>query len=172
MDSYFFDPPRIAITKGTFLLITYISSIILKQFSIEIILPTLFIYFLSSAPDYAELAFVPSYKTKKIRQWSFVLFLYMLFCSIGIFCLMDTDNTEVLDFVNAAYWLFYILSSVVWLIPLADGIRGGFDSISNSANAHEEQAHSERAYHVMVSATKYHKPTSASSQRASSGTRK
>ena len=149
MDSYFFDPPRIALTKGSFLLVTYIGSILFKQFSIEIVLPTILIYFLSNASDYAELAFVDSYKTKKIRLWSFGIFLYMLLCSIITFCLMDTDNTKVLDFVNTAYWLFYIMASVVWVIPMADGIRGGFDSIRNSANAYEQQAHSERAYRVM-----------------------
>lgn len=58
MDTYFFDSSAKAITKWAFLLLTYLGSILFKQFSLSVILPTVFIYFLSNLFDYIDLAFL------------------------------------------------------------------------------------------------------------------
>ena len=100
MDTYFFDNPPKAIMKGSFLLITYIGSILFKQFTVDVILPTVLLYFLSNMSDYAELAFMKEDKVKKIRYWSLGIFVAMLFASILVFCVYTTGNTYVLTVVN------------------------------------------------------------------------
>lgn len=153
MDSYFFDRPLKAIVKGGFLLITYIGSICFKQFSIGVVLPTVLLYFLSNISDYAELAFMDTFKTVKIKGWSLVIFLFMLVSAVVTFCLMSTDNVEIKNFVNGYYGIIYVICSVVWLIPMVDGIRGRFDQILSSGKAMEQQAHSSRAFEVMKNET-------------------
>lgn len=153
MDTYFFDNPPKAIMKASFLLVTYIGSILFKQFQINIILPTVLVYFLGNMADYAELAFMRKDKVKKIRDWALWIFLAMVFIAIITFCIFTTDNTSVHDFVNRFYYLFYILCIGVWGIPLVDGVRGQFDEIRKSSKIVEQQIQSGRAFQVMHEGT-------------------
>ena len=153
MDTYFFDNPPKAIMKGTFLLITYIGSILFKQFTVDVVLPTVLLYFLSNMSDYAELAFMKEDKVKKIRYWSLGIFVAMLLMAVLVFCVHTTGNTYVLTIVNRWYVVFYALCSVVWFIPFFDGIRGQCDKIRSSSVVTEQFFHSERAYNVMSEGT-------------------
>lgn len=153
MDTYFFDNPAKAIMKGSFLLVTYMGSILFKQFSIEVILPTILIYFLSNMSDYAELAFMKEDKIGKIRYWSLVIFLVMLFAAIITFVLFTTDNPKLQNIVNHYYGIFYILCFLVWFIPMFDGIRGQCDKIRISSVVIEKQFPSDSSYTIMSQAT-------------------
>lgn len=153
MDTYFFDNPPKAIMKGSFLLVTYIGSIVFKQFSVAVVLPTVLIYFLSNMSDYAELAFMKEDKVKKIRYWSLGIFVGMLFIAVITFCLYTTDNERVKTIVESCYGIFYILCFFVWAIPMYDGVRGQYDKIRASSDIVEKQIHSERAYCVTSEVT-------------------
>ena len=136
--------------KGSFLLITYIGSILFKQFSIDVVLPTVLIYFLSNMSDYAELAFMKDDKVRRLRCWAFVIFLMMLFSAIITYCIYTTDNVLIINCVQKCYGIFYLLCIAVWFIPMYDGVRGQFDKIRNSATVTEQQIQSQRAYSVMA----------------------
>ncbi len=153
MDTYFFDNPKKAIIKGSFLLTTYMGSILFKQFSVTVVLPTVFIYFLSNMSDYIELAFMKEDKVKTIRYWALGIFMVMLFTVIITFCLYTTDNPVIQAKVNSYYGIFYILCIGVWFIPIFDGVRGQCDKIRTSSVVIEQQLHSDRAYTVMHEGT-------------------
>ncbi len=148
MDTYFFDKPGKAIMKACFLLVTYIGSILFKNFTVTLVLPTVLIYFLSNATDYAELAFFKSDKVKKIKYWSLAIFLIMIFVAILTFCMLTTDNSQIINYVEKYYGVFYFICIMVWAIPLIDGIRGQCDEIRKSSEDISEQMQSSRAFDV------------------------
>ena len=136
MDTYFFDSSAKAITKWAFLLLTYLGSILFKQFSLSVILPTVFIYFLSNLFDYIDLAFFKKSKAKSIRIISFFIVILLTFETVMIFSIQIGNNDTVNTFLNEHYFIIYIASALIWLVPLIDGIRSFFDvNIKNSAEA-------------------------------------
>lgn len=149
MDNYFFDNPLKAIIKGGFLLVTYVCSIVFKQFSIAVVLPTVLIYFLSNISDYIELAFIRKDKIRKIRYWSLGIFIYMLLVAILTFGALTTDNTNIQNFVNNYYVLIYLLCFVVLAIPFYDGIKCQCDDIRKTSVKANKHFNSNVAYNVM-----------------------
>lgn len=148
MDTYFFDKPGKAIMKACFLLVTYIGSILFKKFTIALVLPTVLIYFLSNATDYADLAFFKSDKVKIIKYWSLAIFLIMILVAIVTFCMLTTDNPQIIKIVEDYYYVFYFICVMVWAIPLVDGIRGQCDEIRKSSEDISKQMQSNRAFEV------------------------
>ncbi len=149
MDTYFFDNPKKTILKAMFLLVTYLGSILFKQFEFQIVLPTVLIYFLGNISDYIELTFMRVDKVKKIRIASLWIFLSMALVAVLTFCIYTTDNTNIQAIANQLYYVFYILCIFVWAIPLIDGIRGQFDDIRKSSEVVSKQMASDRAFQVM-----------------------
>lgn len=135
MDTYFFDSSAKALVKWCFLLITYFSSILLKQFSSSVILPTVFIYLLSNLTDYVELAFMKQSKSRAIKIMSFFFSIILAAASVFIFSAYSTTNATVDTFLSKHYWIIYVFCAIVWLIPLIDGVRSFFDK--NQKNAVE-----------------------------------
>lgn len=149
MDTFFYDNPMKAIIKAGLLLFTY-CGMIFKDFSIEIVLPTVFLFFLTNIYDYGELAFVPSSKSKKIRDWSLVIFIFFLVSIVVTYCFFTTDNESIKNFANKYYIIFYLIAAVVWLIPFCDGIRGRLDLNCKEAQNVVKSYQSNNAYNVMV----------------------
>lgn len=150
MENYFYDNPMKAIIKAGLLLFTYISSILFKTFTIEIVLPTVFLFFLTNIYDYGELAFAQNSKSKRIRNSSLIIFVFFLFSIVVTFCIYTTDNQNVISVVDKYYIAFYIMSAIVWLIPLFDGIRGRLDLNCKDAENIVKSYQSDIAYGVMV----------------------
>lgn len=150
MDTYFFDSPAKALVKWCFLLITYFSSIILKQFSLAVVLPTVFIYLLSNLVDYIELAFMKQNKTRLIKNISFFIVLVLTATAIFVFSVYSNSNIKVNSFLEKNYFLVYIFCAVIWLIPLIDGIRGYLDQNKKASDKTAQDLQSAIAYDNMV----------------------
>ena len=150
MDTYFFDSPAKALVKWSFLLITYFSSIVLKQFSLTVILPTVFIYLLSNLVEYIELAFMKTNKSRAIKISSFVISLILAASSIFVFSVYSNTNVNVNDFLTKNYMIIYIFCAIIWFIPLLDGIRGYLDQNKKTAEETAEDLQSSLAYDTMA----------------------
>lgn len=149
MDTYFFDNPPKAIIKFVFLLITYFGSIVMKEFTISIVLPTVAIYFVSNSFDYCDIAFYRTDKVLRLRIVALMIFVLMLIIAVGAFCLINATNKEIVEFVENNYRIIYLICSVIWAIPLVDGLRGQFDKIKKSADRISDYMTSDTAYQVM-----------------------
>lgn len=150
MDTYFFDSPPKALVKWVFLLFTYFSSIVLKQFSLTVILPTVFIYLLSNLVDYIELAFMKKNKSRIIKISSFVISLILVMSSIFVFSVYSNANVKVNDFLTKNYMIIYIFCAVIWFIPLCDGVRGYLDQNRKVGEKTAEDLQSSLAYDTMA----------------------
>lgn len=149
MDTYFFDTPSKAIIKFVFLLITYLGSIVMKEFTISVVLPTVAIYFVSNSFDYCDIAFYRTDKVRRLRKAALIIFVVMLIIAVGAFCLIYATNDKIVKFVEGNYGMLYLVCSVIWAIPLVDGVRGQFDKIRKSSDGISDYMASDTAYNVM-----------------------
>lgn len=150
MDTYFFDSSAKALVKWCFLLITYFSSILLKQFSLSVILPTVFIYLLSNLTDYVELAFMKQSKSRAIKISSFVFVIILAAASVFVFSAYSTTNATVDAFLSKHYWIIYVFCACIWLIPLIDGVRSFLDKNQKTAAKTSNELQSSVAYDAMA----------------------
>lgn len=149
MDTYFFENPAKAIIKFVFIFITYLGSIVMKEFSISIVLPTIAIYFISNSFDYFDIAFYRADKVRRLRNAALVIFFLMLIIAVGAFCVITATNNKIVQFVKSNYCIWYLICSVIWIIPLVDGFRGQFDKIRKSSDRISDYMTSDKAYQVM-----------------------
>lgn len=149
MDSYFFDSPRKALVKFAFILVTYLASIIVKEFSIPIILPTVAIYFLSNIFDYFDIAFSRTDKVPRIRYAALIITVLMVILAVGAFALFNATNPNIIKFVNEYHFIVYLVCSVIWAIPLVDGVKCQCDQIRKSSFRFSEYMASDSAFQIM-----------------------
>ncbi len=150
MNKFFYDNPMKAFVKCFFLILTYFGSILFKQFSIAIVFPTIFIYFLSNIQDYGEIAFNRKDKSKKIRDFAMFITIAYAFVSAAAYAIFNSDNVTVSTFLNQNYWIIYIICSIVWIIPLQDGIRSQLNKIRLEAQKTTKKLESDIAFNVMA----------------------
>lgn len=149
MDTYLYDSPPKAFTKWGFLLLTYAASIFFKEFTLEIIMPTVFLYFLSNIADYADIAFIRNDKVKVVKNFALGIFIVMVICAVLAFAVWNSNKENINIFMKNYYGIVYIVSSIVWAIPLIDGIKSQTDKNRQEAIINNKKVKSDIAFEAM-----------------------
>lgn len=149
MNNSLYDFPAEGFINGIVLLVSYITSILLKQFTIDIVLPSITLFLISSLPNYIILAFLKTDKKASIRKFSLIVLLILTLLSAVTYGFSITDNTTIKDIVEKNYAVLYIFCFIVVSIPFIDALITQFDVIEKTSIANS-QIESNRAYYVMI----------------------
>lgn len=133
----FFDSVSGAMTKFAFCALTYVSSILLVQFSIPQILPVILIFVLSNLFDYIDIAVAKPEKCLVIRIVSFMTALYGIVYAISIFSFLQSAQQELLTSLANKSMDLYFLTSPFVIIPLVDTIIGFVILLCNESRTYK-----------------------------------
>ena len=149
MDVYLYDSPPRAFIKWGSLFITYLASIIFKEFTIEVVMPTVFLYLLSCITDYADVAFVRTDKSRGIKNYALGIFIGIFICIVVTFAMWISNISGVKEFLNSYYGIIYLVCAVFWAIPLIDGVKAQTDKNRKEAVETDKKLKSDAALNAM-----------------------